>query len=66
MTEAFNQRTAGILSTKLVARESNDLKVVGIFLLQVLVKLLETAELRCETAFRGGVYHEDDFVVEVG
>ena len=57
--------TSRILSTKLIAREPNNLKVIGVLCLEVLVQLLEPAELRCESAFRGRVDDEDDFVLEV-
>jgi hypothetical protein len=42
---------AGFLATELVAWEAEDNKVVAVRLLHLLVELLETFILRCETAF---------------
>jgi hypothetical protein len=56
---------AGVLATELIAWEADNLKVVGVFALDLLVQLLQTFELRCEATFRGGVYDEDDLAVEL-
>lgn len=57
---------ARVLATKLIAREPDDFKVVWVFGLDVLVELLEALELGGEAAFRGCVYDEDDFAIELG
>lgn len=54
--------TSRILSSKLITREADDFKVVGVLRLEVLVEFLEPSELGCEAAFRGRVDNEDDFV----
>jgi hypothetical protein len=57
---------AGVLATELVAREADDLELVTVLALDLLVELLQPGELRCETAFRGGVDDEDDLAVKLG
>jgi hypothetical protein len=42
---------ARVLAAKLIARETDNLKVVGVFALDVLVQLLQALELGCEAAF---------------
>ena len=49
---------------ELVAGEAEDDKVVGVLFFNLLVELFEPFELRGEAAFGGGVYDEDDFVLE--
>jgi hypothetical protein len=56
---------ARVLAAKLIARETDNLKVVGVFALDVLVQLLQALELGCEAAFRRRIYDEDDFAVEL-
>ena len=58
---------ARVLAAKLVAREAEDFKVVGVGPgLDVLVQLLEAGELGGEAALGGGVDDEDDFAGELG
>lgn len=57
---------AGILATKLVARESEDGEIIAVALLQGLVELFEALELRGEAALGGGVNDEDDLALERG
>jgi len=57
---------AWVLASELIARETDDFKVVGVFGFDVFVELLEALELGGEAAFRGCVYDEDDFAVELG
>jgi hypothetical protein len=54
-----------VLSTELIAREADDLKVIRVLALHLLVQLLEAFKLGCEAAFRCGVDDEDDFAVEL-
>jgi hypothetical protein len=61
-----SKRTSGILAAKLVAREADDFKVVGVRGLEVLVQLLQTRKLWREAAFGRRVDDEDDFVGEIG
>ncbi len=58
--------TDGILVHELVAGETEDEEVVGVFFFDFLVEFFETFELGGEAAFGGGVYYEDDFVLEGG
>lgn len=55
---------AGILAAELVAWETDDGEIFGVFGLQVLVELLETFELRGEAALRGGVHDQNDLARE--
>jgi hypothetical protein len=52
------------LATELVAGESQELDVLGVLRLEFLVELLETLELRGETALGGGVDGEDDLAFQ--
>ena len=54
---------ARILAAELVAGETEDLKVVGVVLLNLFIQLLEPRELRREAAFAGRVDDEHDFVL---
>ena len=58
--------TDGILVHELVAGEAEDDEVVGVFFYDFLVEVFEAFELRGKAAFGGGVYDEDDFVLEGG
>ena len=56
---------AWVLATELIAGETDDFKVVGVRGFEVFVEFLKAGELGREAAFRGRVYDEDDFVLEV-
>lgn len=57
---------ARVLAAKLVAGETENLKVVGVLGLEFLVQLLEAFKLGCEAAFGRRVHDQDDFAVELG
>lgn len=57
---------AGILRLELVARESENLKVLWVLRLELLVDLLEALELRGEAALGSGVDGEDDLAFQGG
>lgn len=57
---------ARVLVTELVAGESDDGEGAGFLLLDGLVELLETLELRGKAALGSGVDSEDDLAFEVG
>lgn len=66
LAEALNLLVgARLLAAKLVAREAEDDKVIGVLLLDVLVELLEAGVLRGEAALGGGVDDEDDLALVV-
>lgn len=54
------------MSAELVAGEPEELDVLGVLRLEFLVELLETLELRGETALGGGVDGEDDLAFQRG
>ena len=54
------------LPTELVAREADDGKIITVLLLDVLVQLLEPAELGGEATLGGGVDNEDHLALVVG
>ena len=57
---------AGVLVAELVAWETDDGEVLGVFALQVLVELLEALKLRGKATFGGGVDDQDDLAGERG
>lgn len=52
------------MAAELVAREPEELKVLGVLRLELLVDLLEAFELRGEAALGGSVDGEDDFAFQ--
>ncbi len=54
------------LDLQLVARESEDDKIVAMLLREALVQLLKSCELRCEAAFGGSVDDQHDLALVVG